>query len=125
MAYRRRRSGFLNRLSKKPRRGRDYFDVHEQMGGFGLDWSLSNETKKGIIIIFLFVLAVLSLLGLFDLSGSFGQIIVKLLAWLLGSLKWLFPVIFLLFGYFMLRADAYQIKMVNYLGTFLHKICDQ
>src|SRR3989344_5142437 len=118
MAYHRRRSGFLKRLGRKPRRGREYFDSQEKMGGFGLDWSLSNETKKGIIIIFLFVLAALSLLGLFDLSGTFGQLIVKLLSWLLGSLKWLFPVIFFLFGYFMLRADSYQIKMVNYLGVF-------
>ncbi len=117
MAYRRRKNAVLKLLRKKPARNRNYFDARRVGGGFGMDWSVSNETKKGIIIIFLFVLAVLSFLGLFDLSGSFGQVVVKILAWMLGALKWLFPIIALLFGYFMLRSDSYQIKVVNYIGT--------
>jgi len=117
MAYRRRKKSVLRLLNKRPTKRRDYFNPNLIRGGFGVDWSISSETKKGIIIIFLFVVAALSFLGLFDLSGSFGQFMVKIMAWLLGSLKWLFPVVSLLFGYFMIRSDSYQIKVVNYLGT--------
>lgn len=117
MAYRRKKNAISRLLNKKTPKRRNDFHDSDLEGGFGMDWSISNETKKGIIIIFLFVLAALSVLGLFNLSGNFGEIIVRLISWLLGSLKWLFPVLALLFGYFMLRADAYKIKVVNYMGT--------
>jgi S-DNA-T family DNA segregation ATPase FtsK/SpoIIIE len=119
MAYRRKRSGLLGIFSKKKKRGRPRLDDYGFGGGFGMDWSISSETKKGIFIIFLFVLASLSLLGLFDLSGEFGKFIVKVLSWMLGALKWIFPIIAILFGYFMLRADKYQVKIVNYFGAIL------
>ncbi|MDO8669778.1 MAG: DNA translocase FtsK 4TM domain-containing protein [Candidatus Buchananbacteria bacterium] len=118
MAYRRRNNTVLKKLlNRKKIRNRHYPTPRSTEGGFGMDWSISNETKKGIIIIFLFVLAALSFLGLFDLSGAFGQVVVKIISWMLGALKWLFPVVALLFAYFMLRSDSYGIKVVNYAGT--------
>src|SRR3989344_1591349 len=117
MVYRRRKNNVFAWPGRRRRRSRNQFDVRNLRGGFGLDWGLSSETKKGIIIIVLFVLAALSSLGLFDLAGDFGQMIIRVLSWLLGALKWLFPVMALLFGYFMLRADKYQVKVVNYLGA--------
>ncbi|NCN07676.1 DNA translocase FtsK [Candidatus Falkowbacteria bacterium] len=117
MAYRRRKKSVFKLLGKKQPKRHNDFDDRSIEGGFGMDWSISNETKKGIIIIFLFVMAALSFLGLFNLSGNFGKIIVKLISWLLGSLKWFFPVLAIAFGYFMLRADTYKIKVVNYIGT--------
>jgi S-DNA-T family DNA segregation ATPase FtsK/SpoIIIE len=119
MAYRRKKKGLLGLFGKKTKRGRPRLDAYESRGGFNMDWEISHETKNGIIIIFLFVLAALSLLGLFDLSGGFGKLVVLMLSWMLGSLKWLFPILALLFGYFMLRSDKYQVKIVNYFGASL------
>lgn len=118
MGRRRRRRSLLGRISRNNNNG-IYQKALNFKGGFGVDWNVSSETKKGIFIILLFVMSALSLLGLFDLSGDFGKAVVKLLSWLLGSLKWLFPLIAVLLGYFMLRSDEYQVKAVNYLGSIL------
>ena len=86
---------------------------------FGLKMDLNAETKKGILIIFLFVIAALSVLGLFDLSGQLGKVIALILAILVGDVKWLIPVLLGLLVYALLREDKYQLKLANYLGAVL------
>ncbi len=81
--------------------------------------NLSHETKKGIFIIVLVVAGCLSLLGLFDLSGEFGQFVVTVLNTMLGDLKWLFPILVFTLSYFLLREEKYPVKFVNYFGTVL------
>ena len=119
MAYRRRRRGLLGLFGFKKKRDYSRFDGLRLGGRFGLDWGLSEETKRGIFIIILFVLAALSLLGLFDLSGQFGQWVVRVLSLLFGGLSWLFPILAILFAYFLLRTDKYQVRVVNYVGAIL------
>jgi S-DNA-T family DNA segregation ATPase FtsK/SpoIIIE len=119
MAYRRKR-GILGIFGKKTKRGRPRLDDYRLGGGFSMDWGISQETKKGIFIIFLFVLVAFSLIGLFHLSsGSFWDFVVRVLSLMLGGLKWLFPLLLLFFIYFMLRADKYQVKIINYIGAIL------
>jgi len=86
---------------------------------FGLKMDLNDETKKGILIIFLFVIAALSILGLFDLSGQLGKVIALILAILVGDVKWLIPVLLGLLVYALLREEKYQLKLANYLGAIL------
>jgi S-DNA-T family DNA segregation ATPase FtsK/SpoIIIE len=76
------------------------------------------ETKRWIFIIILFAVAGISLLGLFDLAGSAGQFINRVLSLFFGWAKILFPLILVLWGYFLLNKKI-QIKPVNYLGLFL------
>lgn len=83
------------------------------------NWELSSDTKKGIFIIILFVISALSILGLFDLSGDFGRLLFKGLGVCFGGLKWIFPVITALLGYFLLRSGKYEVKFVNYVGIIL------
>ena len=120
MAYRRKKDIFglfdktktsRYRLGGKPRGGGGF--------NFGSNFSLSSETKKGIFIILIFVLGILSLLGLFDLSGDFGKAIGKFLALVFGSVKWLIPIFLFLWSYVLLRDDKYKIKVINYLGVGL------
>lgn len=78
---------------------------------------LSAETKQGIFTICLFVIGVICLLGLFDLSGSFGQLVAHGLALAFGAMRWLFPLLLIAVGYFLLRRDLYQVKVINYIGA--------
>lgn len=115
MAYRRRKKFGLFGRSKRRRRLLD--DDLDLESGFGLNWQVSSETKKGILVIFLFLISSLSILALFDLAGEVGQFLVRSLAWLFGDLKWVFPAMTMLFTYFLARDDKYQIKIINYLGS--------
>jgi DNA segregation ATPase FtsK/SpoIIIE, S-DNA-T family len=73
------------------------------------------ETKRWIFIIALFAIAGISLLGLFDLAGSVGEFIDRILALFFGWLKYLFPIILVLWGYFLLNKKT-VIKPANYIG---------
>jgi len=115
---RRRKSGLLNLLRRRSS-SRFGFDDWGWRWGQGLNWNVSPDTKQGIWAILLFVLATLSLLGLLDLSGKFGQVVADFLMLLLGQLKWLFPILAALFCYFLARQDQYQVKTVNYFGAIL------
>ena len=118
MAYRRRKKGLLGLFG---RRGGYYRTSRWSFSNLFsvFNWNISSETKKGIFTIFLFVLAALSILGLFDLAGPAGKIIVMILALLFGGLKWLFPILALVFVYFLLRKEKYDVKSINYIGAFL------
>lgn len=115
MAYRRKRGGLLS-LFGIGRRRRRYSRFNFGWSG---DFGVGSETKKGVITIFLFLLAALSLLGLFDLSGEFGRVVVNILSLLFGGLKWIFPVLAIIFGYFLLRPERYEVKIINSIGGFL------
>ncbi|MEI6627152.1 MAG: DNA translocase FtsK 4TM domain-containing protein, partial [bacterium] len=80
--------------------------------------NLSAETKKGIFIIFLVVIGLLSFLGLFDLSGEFGRAIAWFLGITFGWMKWLFPILIATLVYF-LWLGKYEVKIVNYIGGLM------
>lgn len=81
--------------------------------------NLDPEVKKGIFIIFLFALAALSVMGLFDLSGKFGQLTDYSLSIALGNLKWIFPVLLGAWIFCLLNEEKYPIRFINYLGVIL------
>ncbi len=88
---------------------------------FGVDLNISPETKRGIVVIALFTLSALSILGILGLYGDnqFGVIVNQSLGWLFGDLKWLFPVLTAVFGYFLLKSDVYEVTFINYVGAAL------
>ncbi len=120
MAYRRKKDIFG--LFDKTKTSRYRLGGKSRGGGgfsLGSGFALSSETKKGISIILIFVFGILSLLGLFDLSGDFGKVIGRFLAVIFGSVKWLIPIFLFLWSYVLLRDDKYKIKIINYLGVGL------
>ena len=123
MAYRRKKSGMLGLWKKKTvRRSYGRLDDGDDFGSatnFNFKLNLSSEAKKGIFIIVLFVAAVLSVLGLFDLSGQFGKVVVYVLGILFGHVKWLVPIFLAAWSYLLLREDKYKIKATNYIGAVL------
>ncbi|MFA6593648.1 MAG: DNA translocase FtsK [Candidatus Buchananbacteria bacterium] len=78
---------------------------------------LSPETKKGIFIIFLFVFAALTVLGLFDLSGQMGRVMAYVLSIVFGNVRWLIPALLAALIFFLLYEEKYPISFVNYLGA--------
>ncbi len=104
-------------MSKRRRRKLSDNDNSFDFGG-GLGVNLSNETKRGIGIIFLFVLAALLWLALFNLAGQLGHGLLWLVTVMFGNLKWLLAVFLTLWGALLLQ-EKFPVKAVNYIGAFL------
>lgn len=84
------------------------------------DYSGMNpETKRGILIVFLFTLAGIGLLSLFDLAGSAGVFIEKTLASTFGLGRFAVPLILLALGYVVLNDEKYELHASNYAGIIL------
>lgn len=81
--------------------------------------SLKPETRHGITIVVLFTIATLFILSLFELAGPFGTLINDVLTLLLGSLRYLAPVVFIAFGYLFLFPDRYRVRVSSYVGLTL------
>ncbi|PIS42529.1 MAG: cell division protein FtsK [Candidatus Kerfeldbacteria bacterium CG08_land_8_20_14_0_20_40_16] len=80
---------------------------------------LNPETRRGIIIVLLFLVAILSILSFFDLAGSVGEFLKNILLVVFGWGAYLFPIILIAIGYLLIFPEKYSIKLSNYLGIFL------
>ncbi|MFA5131506.1 MAG: DNA translocase FtsK 4TM domain-containing protein [Patescibacteria group bacterium] len=98
------------------------------------EFDLDDRAKRSIIIVFLIVLGLVSLLGLFNLSGHFGIFLSKWLTLIFGFGKWLVPLIFLYWALILIRKTKKPLKFTDYLGlttlfisyqTLFHFFIDQ
>lgn len=80
---------------------------------------LSDHAKQSIFILILAVFGLMSLLGLFNLSGHFGTFISKYLTLIFGFGRWLVPLIFLYWALILIRREKKPLKLSDYLGLFL------
>ncbi|MCB9803084.1 DNA translocase FtsK 4TM domain-containing protein [Candidatus Nomurabacteria bacterium] len=98
----------------RPRKSRVYEEEE-----FASSWSLDPETKKGIVIVVIFLIAFLGMLSMFNLAGAFGHALSSSLSYVFGWGDWLFLLILLFLGYVLLNSERYLIKLSNYIGLFL------
>ena len=82
-------------------------------------YRLSPETKRGIIIVLLFALAIICVLGFLNLAGVVGVYVDFGLGVAFGWGRFLFPIILLGLGYALARPQTYSINWANYLGLGL------
>ncbi len=82
-------------------------------------WQLKSETKNGIVVVVVFVVAILSIFSLFGGAGSMGKAVDTGLEYLFGWGKYLFPVLLLVFGYFLSRPQKYELRLSTYVGFIL------
>ncbi|MDZ7798753.1 MAG: DNA translocase FtsK 4TM domain-containing protein [Patescibacteria group bacterium] len=82
------------------------------------DSFLKPEARHGIVVVVLFTVAVLSILSLFNVAGSFGGFIDTVLSYFFGWGKYFFPIILLVLGFLLLKPEKYIIRSINYLGLF-------
>ena len=80
------------------------------------DIKLKPEALRSIWILLLLVLGMVSLLGLFNLSGAVGQFLSEKLTLGFGIGKWFVPPIFLLWAFFLYKGKRHHITLFNYLG---------
>lgn len=80
---------------------------------------LNERAKRSIFIVLLLVLGLISVLGLFDLSGHFGAFIAKWLSLIFGFGKWLVPLIFLYWALILIRQKRKPLTFTDYLGLGL------
>ncbi|MDP3964989.1 MAG: DNA translocase FtsK, partial [bacterium] len=78
--------------------------------------ALTPETRRGIGVILLFALGILSVFSLFNLAGSVGQFIETILRQTFGWAAYVIPVIFLWWGYLLLRAVEKPLSITTYVG---------
>lgn len=119
MSRYRKKAGVFS-LGRRPTRRRyaedsgfSFGNVAEAIG------NISPETRKGIFIIIIFLIASLSTLGLLDLSSRFGQFTDYLLSIGLGNIKWLVPALLGAWIFLLLNEEKYPIRFINYFGVFL------
>lgn len=77
---------------------------------------LRPETKKGIIIVIIFLVALIGILSVFGLAGKFGQAFNYGLSYVFGWADWLFLMILLYYCYLLLRNSFDRIRWLTYLG---------
>lgn len=95
---------------KKNYNSRDYISLPEM--------NLSEKAKNSLTIIILLLLGVVILLGLFNLSGNFGQFLAKYLAFIFGQGKWLFPIVLIYWAFLLIRKEKHPLQLSSYLGLF-------
>lgn len=109
---------------RKPRRSsaEDIEEVVEDADAEEVEtysWTDANGTQRGLLVIFLFSVAVLSFLSFIDAAGDLGGWIDTGLGWLFGWGRYAIPVIFAGFGYVFLHPEEYQLRVLNYIGLTL------
>ncbi len=82
-------------------------------------WELSWETKKGIILVFLFAFTGLTFLALFQVAGRFGIFLVKAMRFFFGSAYFLFPFLMLAVLYFSFISRRQKVKLIHKIGIAL------
>ena len=83
------------------------------------EFNLDDNAKRSIFIVILALFGLLSLLGLFDLSGHFGGWLSKWLTLLFGFGKWLVPLIFGYGALMLIRQSQRPLFFTDYLGLGL------
>lgn len=85
-------------------------------------FNLSPETKRGIAIVLLFALAGISILSLLGFAGRAGEMITVGLNLAFGWGRFIFPVVLILLGYFLINPERYEITPLHWIGLFLFEL---
>ena len=81
--------------------------------------NLDEKAKRSILVVLLVVFGLISLLGLFNLSGHFGEFIAKWLTLIFGFGKYLVPLIFIYWAVIISRKEKKSLQFTDYLGLGL------
>ena len=82
-------------------------------------YELNPETKRGIIAVFLFATAILIILSFFEVAGSLGTFIERLLTSWLGWDRLLLPVVLMVTAAVALYPERGRLNFWNSLGIVL------
>lgn len=80
---------------------------------------LDEHAKRSIWMVVVLLFGLVSLLGLFNLSGHFGDFLSRWLTLIFGYGKWLVPLVFLYWALIMIRPVQKPARLTAYFGLFL------
>lgn len=80
---------------------------------------LKPETRQGVAITILIAITILSILSLFDLASGFGQGLDKVMRWLFGWARFVFPVVLIVWSNFLFKPQKFTLRPGNYLGLII------
>ncbi|MCD4693849.1 DNA translocase FtsK 4TM domain-containing protein, partial [bacterium] len=80
---------------------------------------IRSETKKGIVVVMIVALGILSFMGLFGYGGKVGMYLDKSLILAFGFGKWIFPFILMFWAIFLFQKNKGYFRGSHYLGLFL------
>ena len=80
---------------------------------------LDPETKKGIWIVFVVLIAFIFLLGLFQKAGIMGEYTTDWLSTAFGWGRWIIPFFLLFWSYALFDDERFELSFSNYLGFLL------
>ncbi|MDD4901956.1 MAG: DNA translocase FtsK 4TM domain-containing protein [Patescibacteria group bacterium] len=83
------------------------------------DVEISAETKTSLFILLILLVAVLCLLGLFDLAGAVGKYLARGEELAFGWGKWLFPLLLIWWSFLLYKKDRRYFRGAGILGIFL------
>jgi len=103
-------------MAKKRKKSK--FDDNSRLSNY-TDGPITSETKKGIIIVIILVVAFLTILSLFNLAGSLGFYLKQILGVGFGGGLYLLPIILIGLAYSYLNPEKYNPRPSNILGIFI------
>ncbi len=80
------------------------------------NWQEQDSVQRGLLVIFLFGVAALSLLSFVQAAGDVGVWFDRFLGWGFGWGRYIVPFILAGFGYIFLHPGKHNIKPLNYIG---------
>ncbi|MFC1687471.1 DNA translocase FtsK 4TM domain-containing protein [Patescibacteria group bacterium] len=80
---------------------------------------LRPETKHGIAIVLLFLIAIVFILSLVNLAGSVGQFTKDTLRSLFGLPMVIVPVVLIVIGFYLSQPQKYVFRLTHYIGVVL------
>lgn len=107
---------------KKKKRGADQVKAEQEEKDSGPKLNISGEVKRSVVAIFLFALAIVSVLGFLDKAGILGGYIDKLIGMMFGVGKWLSPIVMVMAGVILLfRKEnlSYASKLIGLAVAFV------
>lgn len=110
MAIKPKKKEYLKRYKKEARREHSSQDDDEDTS------YLKPETKNGIAVVLVFMLAALLCLGLFGWAGALGSALDTGMRYLFGWVRYAVPVMLLVIGYLLARPNRYVLRTSNYVG---------
>lgn len=108
--------GKLKRKRGRPRKDESAAAEEQQEKKKTYSWDEYDTTQRGLVVIFLFALAAISVLSFIGSAGEVGVWVDRVLGWGLGWGRYIAPVIFGVLGYVFLHPDTYQVRPLNYTG---------
>ncbi|KKQ40176.1 MAG: Cell division protein FtsK/SpoIIIE [Candidatus Magasanikbacteria bacterium GW2011_GWA2_37_8] len=81
--------------------------------------NLNPELSHGLLALFLFIVAGLSILSFFSLAGVAGQFIDSLLALIFGQVRYVFPIVLIISAVLLIKDVEYDYRHTHSIGAVL------